>query len=112
MKVSVYKTRDCSGEATDEVVMIKAPLNMASTIDKRGQGDQNLSCCIKMENADVQGTYTFGFGGDEEHTIDAQDEDKIVLVADNDNDSAVQWGSISNPARCAKDLHIKVSPVK
>ena len=111
MVVQLYKTPDCSGEPTDAMTInqLGMPLDTEFTIDKRGQGERNYTCCMKMENADVRGTYKLD---SEEETIHIQNADEFSFMKDNDNDNVVSFGSFGNHAKCARDVHIKVSPYK
>ena len=114
MKVQLYKTRDCSGEPTDSSVLKEVPLDGTKvTIDKRGQGDENFACCMKMENADVRATYTLGRGDEKsEHTINIKDLDKVILMEGGKVPPGVFNMHINGPIQCAQDLHLKASPVK
>ena len=114
MKVQLYKTRDCSGEPTDSSVLKEVPLDGTKvTIDKRGQGDENFACCMKMENADVNATYTLGQGSEKsEHTINIKDLDKVILMEGGKVPSGLFGTRIDGSAQCAQDLHLKASPIK
>ena len=114
MKVQLYKTRDCSGEPTDSSVLKEVPLDGTKvTIDKRGQGDENFACCMKMENADVHATYTLGFGDEKsEHTLNIKDSDKVILMEGGKVPPGVFNMHINGPIQCAQDLHLKASPIK
>jgi hypothetical protein len=114
MKVHLYKTRDCSGEPTDSSVLKKVPLDGTKiTIDKRGQGEKNFACCMKMENADVHATYTLGFGDEKsEHSMNIKDVDKVILMEGGKVPPGVFNMHINGPIQCAQDLHLKASPIK
>ena len=115
MKVQLYKTRDCSGEPTDSSVLKEVPLDGTKvTIDKRGQGDENFACCMKMENVDVHATYTLGFGDEKsEHTLNIKDgNNKIILMEGHKVPPGVFNMHINGPIQCAQDLHLKASPNK
>ena len=114
MKVQLYKTRDCSGEPTDSSVLKEVPLDGTKvTIDKRGQGEKNFACCMKMENADVHATYTLGFGDEKsEHSMNIKDLDKVILMEGHKVPPGVFNMHINGPIQCAQDLHIKASPIK
>ena len=114
MKVQLYKTRDCSGEPTDSSVLKEVPLDGTKvTIDKRGQGEKNFACCMKMENADVHATYTLGFGDEKsEHTLNIKDSDKVILMEGGKVPPGVFNMHINGPIQCAQDLHLNASPIK
>jgi len=114
MKVQLYKTRDCSGEPTDSSVLKEVPLDGTKvTIDKRGQGDENFACCMKMENADVHATYTLGFGDEKsENTLNIKDLDKVILMEGGKVPSGLFGTRIDGSSQCAHNLHIKASPIK
>ena len=113
MKVHLYKTRDCSGEPTDSTTLNKIPFDTAWTLDKRGRGEEHFACCMKMENADVNATYTLGFGDEKsEHTINIKDLDKVILMEGGKVPPGVFNMHINGPLQCAQDLHIKASPIK
>ena len=115
MKVQLYKTRDCSGEPTDSSVLKEVPLDGTKvTIDKRGQGDENFACCMKMENANVHATYTLGFGDEKsEHSMNIKDgNNKIILMEGHKVPPGVFNMHINGPIQCAQDLHLKASPIK
>tara|TARA_B100001559_G_C16502750_1_gene624215 strand:- start:77 stop:715 length:639 start_codon:yes stop_codon:yes gene_type:complete len=114
LKVQLYKTRDCSGEPTDSSVLKEVPLDGTKvTIDKRGQGDENFACCMKMENADVHATYTLGFGDEKsEHSMNIKDASKVILMEGGKVPPGVFNMHINGPIQCAQDLHIKASPIK
>ena len=115
MKVQLYKTRDCSGEPTDSLDINEIPLDGTKiTIDKRGKGEKNFACCMKMENADVHATYTLGFGDEKsEHTLNIKDgNNKIILMEGHKVPPGVFNMHINGPIQCAQDLHLKASPNK
>jgi hypothetical protein len=113
MKVHLYKTRDCSGEPTDSTTLNKIPLDTVWTLDKRGRGEEHFACCMKMENADVNATYTLGQGSEKsEHTINIKDVDKVILMEGGKVPSGLFGTRIDGSAQCAQNLHIKAHPLK
>ena len=117
MKVQLYQTYDCSGSPTDSSVLKEVPLDGTKiTIDKRGQGDENFACCMKMENADVHATFTLGSGDEKsENSINIKDgNNKIILTESRGVPTGVRVADwrINGRGRCAQDLHIKASPNK
>jgi len=115
-KVQLYKTRDCSGEPTDSLVYLRGGFPMDGTkftIDKRGQGEKNFACCMKMENADVHATYTLGLESEKsEHTLNIKDTNKVILMEGGKVPPGVFNMHINGPVQCAQNVHLKASPLK
>ena len=115
MKVDLYQTYDCSGSPTDSTTLNEIPLDTAWTLDKRGRGEDHFACCMKMENAKVNATYTTGYGSEKsEHTINIKDVDKVILTEGGRVPTGVRFADwrINGPDRCAQNLHIKAHPLK
>lgn len=115
MKVHLYQTYDCSGPPTDSVTLNEIPFDTAWTLDKRGKGEEHFACCMKMENAKVNATYTTGYGNEKsEHTINIKDMDKVILTEGGRVPTGVRFADwqINGPDRCAQNLHIKAHPLK
>ena len=113
-KVQLYKTRNCSGEPTDSNEWRRGiPMDTELTIDKRGQGEKNFACCMKMENADVHATYTLGRGSEKsEHTLNIKDTNKVILMEGGKVPPGVFNMHINGPVQCAQNVHLKASPLK
>jgi len=115
MKVQLYQTYDCSGPPVDELAMSAVPLDTEGTFDKRGKDEEHFACCMKMENAKVNATYTIGLGNEKsEHTINIKDVDKVILTEDGRVPTGVRVADwrINGRVRCAQNLHIKAHPHK
>ena len=117
MKVQLYQTYDCSGEPTDSLVYLRGgvPMDSEYTIDKRGKDIDHFACCLKMENAKVNATYTLGQGSEKsENTLNIKDTHKVILTEGGRVPNGVRVADwrINGRDICSQNVHLKASPLK